>query len=198
MSIRLARLKGAPSLPCEFPPQIVAGPPSSLADILLSKRPSAYVGSQTEVQMSLEQKIDQDLRQAMSAKDAAKVSTLRFLKSALKYSAIEKRTQTLTDAEVQQIVQKQIKQHRESIDQFSKAGRHALAAQETKEAGILESYLPKQLSDQALEQAVIAAVKEAGAGSKKDFGKVMKLLTEKLAGQAEPKRISEALAKVLP
>ena len=148
--------------------------------------------------MSLEQKIDQDLRQAMSAKDAAKVSTLRFLKSALKYSAIEKRTQTLTDAEVQQIIQKQIKQHRESIDQFSKAGRPVLAAQETKEAGILESYLPKQLSDQALEQAVIAAVKEAGAESKKDFGKVMKLLTEKLAGQAEPKRISEALAKALP
>ena len=148
--------------------------------------------------MSLEQKIDQDLRQAMSAKDAAKVSTLRFLKSALKYSAIEKRTQTLTDAEVQQIIQKQIKQHRESIDQFSKAGRPVLAAQETKEAGILESYLPKQLSDQALEQAVIAAVKEAGAESKNDFGKVMKLLTEKLAGQAEPNRISEALAKALP
>ena len=95
--------------------------------------------------MSLEQKIDQDLRQAMSAKDTAKVSTLRFLKSALKYSAIEKRTQTLTDAEVQQIIQKQIKQRRESIDQFSKAGRQALAAQETKEAGILESYLPKAL-----------------------------------------------------
>ena len=148
--------------------------------------------------MSLEQKIDQDLRGAMSAKDAAKVSTLRFLKSALKYSAIEKKAQTLTDAEVRQIIQKQIKQHRESIDQFSKAGREVLAAQETKEAQILESYLPKQLSDQELEEAVKKSVKEAGATSKKDFGKVMKLLTEKLAGQAEAKRISEAVGKALP
>lgn len=148
--------------------------------------------------MSLEQKIDQDLRQAMSAKDAAKVSTLRFLKSALKYSAIEKKAQGLTDPEVCQIIQKQIKQRRESIDQFSKAGRNALVAQETHETQILESYLPKQLSDQELEEAVKKGVREAAASSKKDFGKVMKLLTEKLAGQAEAKRISEALGKVLP
>ena len=148
--------------------------------------------------MSLEQKIDQDLREAMTAKDAAKVSTLRFLKSALQYNAIEKKTQTLTDAEVRQIIQKQIKQRRESIDQFSKAGRGALAAQETHEAQILENYLPQQLSDQELEEAVKKSAKEAGATSKKDFGRVMKLLTEKLAGQAEAKRISEALGKVLP
>ena len=148
--------------------------------------------------MSLEQKIDQDLREAMTAKDAAKVSTLRFLKSALKYSAIEKKVQVLTDPEVRQIIQKQIKQRRESIDQFSKAGREALAAQETKEAQILESYLPKQLSDQELEEAVKKGVREAGASSKKDFGRVMKLLTEKLAGRVEAKRISEVLGKVLP
>src|SRR3990167_218538 len=123
--------------------------------------------------MSLEQKIDQDLKQAMNAKDAAKVSTLRFLKSALKYSAIEKKAEHLTDTEVLQIIQKQIKQHRESIDQFAKAGRKELVAQETKETQILETYLPKQLSDQELTEAVMSGVKEIGANSKKDFGKEM-------------------------
>ena len=148
--------------------------------------------------MSLEQKIDQDLKQAMIAKDAAKVSTLRFLKSALKYSAIEKKAEHLTDTEVLQIIQKQIKQHRESIDQFAKAGRKELVAQETQETQILETYLPKQLSDQELTEAVMSGVKEIGANSKKDFGKAMKLLAERLAGRTDAKRISEILGKLLP
>ncbi len=147
--------------------------------------------------MSLEQKIDADLKTAMFSKDAIKVSTLRFLKSALKYSAIEKKIEHLSDADIQQIVQKQIKQRRESIEQFTKGGRQELADQETQEVKILESYLPKQLQDSELDAIVGAAVKEAGASSKKDFGRMMKLLNEKLAGQADPKRISEALGKVL-
>jgi uncharacterized protein YqeY len=147
--------------------------------------------------MSLQQKIDQDLKEAMIAKNEAKVSTLRFLKSALKYVVIEKKTDALADSDIQQIIQKQIKQHRESIDQFEKGGRPELAAKEKQEAAILESYLPKQLSDGELEAFVMAQAKEAGAVSKKDFGRMMKILNEKLAGRAQASRISEFLGKAL-
>ncbi len=147
--------------------------------------------------MSLQQKIDQDIKQAMISRDEAKVSTLRFLKSALKYAAIEKKTDLLGDAEIQQIIQKQIKQRRESIDQFVKGGRKDLADKEIHETEILESYLPKQLSDGELEALIRQGVSAAGAVSKKDFGRMMKVLNEKCAGRADAKRISEMLGKIL-
>ena len=147
--------------------------------------------------MSLQQKIDEDLKKAMIAKDTAKVSTLRFLKSALKYSAIEKKTDLLNDSDIQQLIQKQIKQHRESIDQFMKAGRKELVEKEAEELDILESYLPKQISEAELETLVRKELKETGASSKKDFGKMMKILNEKCAGQADAKRISELLGRFL-
>ncbi|MBI3252214.1 MAG: GatB/YqeY domain-containing protein [Candidatus Omnitrophica bacterium] len=147
--------------------------------------------------MSLQQKIDADLKAAMIAKDAARLSTLRFLKSALKYAAIEKKADTLADADVQPIIQKQIKQRRESIDQFEKGGRRDLADKEKAELVILEGYLPKQLSDAELAAFVAAEAKAAGALSKKDFGRVMKLVGEKLKGQADSRRVSEALGKIL-
>lgn len=147
--------------------------------------------------MGMMQTIEQDLKKAMIAKDEARLSTVRFLKSALKYAAIEKKVEFLSDADVVQIIQKQIKQRRESIDQFEKGGRGELAAREKQEVTVLESYLPKQLSDAELAQAVQGAIQEAGASSKKDFGRVMKILTDKLAGQAEAKRISDCLGKIL-
>lgn len=147
--------------------------------------------------MLLQQKIDQDLKEAMIAKNEIKVSTLRFLKSALKYVVIEKKVDVLSDLDIQQIIQKQIKQHRESIDQFEKGGRVELASKEKQEIVILESYLPKQLSDAQLEAFVAGQIKEAQAVSKKDFGRMMKILNEKLAGQAQSSRISEFLGKVL-
>ena len=148
--------------------------------------------------MSLVEKIDQDLKAALSAKDSVKLSTLRFLKSALTYGAIEKKAAALSDAEVQQVIRKQIKQNRESIDQFSKAGRKELADKELKETAILESYLPEPLSDEALGKAVALIVKETGAVSKKDFGKVMKLAMEKLGAQADAQRLSQMIGKRLP
>ena len=147
--------------------------------------------------MSLQQRINEDLKQAMISRNEAKVSTLRFLKSALKYSAIEKKTESLGDADIQQIIQKQIKQRKESIDQFAKAGRRDLADKETQEAKILEGYLPKQLSDSELDEFIRRETAAAGATSKKDFGRMMKLLTEKLAGRADSKRLSELLGKTL-
>ena len=147
--------------------------------------------------MSLSDKLDQDLKQAMTSKDADRLSVIRFLKSALKYSAIEKKVEKLSDADVLQIVQKQIKQRKESIEQFEKGGRADLASKEKKEVALLEAYLPKQLADAELDAAVRGAVKAENASSKKDFGRLMKVLNEKLAGQADAKRISEALGKYL-
>jgi uncharacterized protein YqeY len=147
--------------------------------------------------MSLAQKIDQDLKAAMIAKDETKLSTLRFLKSALKYSAIEKKVDALSDADAQQVIQKQIKQRKESIDQFEKNGRPELAEKEIAENKVLEGYLPKQMGDAELAAFVEAEVKAQGASSKKDFGRMMKHCSEKLQGQADSKRISEALGKFL-
>jgi len=147
--------------------------------------------------MLLSEKIDQDLKAAMVAKDAAKLSTLRFLKSALKYSVIEKKIDVLSDADAQAIIQKQIKQRRESIDQFSKAGRQDLASKEIAEVTVLESYLPSQLSDLDLMRVVTDEVKAQGAASKKDFGRMMKHLNEMLKGSADSKRVSEVLGKIL-
>ena len=145
----------------------------------------------------MQQKIDQDIKEAMLSKDAAKVSTLRFLKSALKYSAIEKKVESLNEIEIQQIIQKQIKQRKESIEQFSKAGRQDLAEKEIHETGVLESYLPRQLTDVELERLIRQDVALAGVSSKKDFGRMMKILNEKLSSQADAKRISEFLGKIL-
>ena len=147
--------------------------------------------------MSLDQKIDQDLKSAMTAKDADKVSVLRFLKSAMKYAAIEKKAASLGDAEILQVIQKQIKQRRESVDQFSKAGRAELAEQESKELKILETYLPAQMPDAELDEFVRAEAAAAGATTKKDFGRLMKLLNEKLKGRADASRLSQSLGKVL-
>lgn len=101
------------------------------------------------------------------------------------------------DAETQLVIQKQIKQRRESVEQFTKGGRADLAAKEAAELKILENYLPKQLDDAELERLVKNEVAAAGVTSKKDFGRMMKLLNEKLQGQAEPARVSQALGKIL-
>lgn len=147
--------------------------------------------------MSLQQRIDEDLKRAMIDRNEAKVSTLRFLKSALKYVAIEKKADVLGDADIQQVIQKQIKQRRESIDQFQKGARVELAEKEKTELLILEAYLPKQMSDADLEKIVLEGLKREGATSKKDFGRMMKTLNEELKGAADAKRVSEALGKHL-
>lgn len=148
--------------------------------------------------MSIQERIDQDLKQAMASREETRTSTLRFLKSALKYAAIEKRSDVLPDAEAFAVLQKQIKQRRESIEQFSSNGRDDLAAKERAELAVLEAYLPSQLSDEELEAAIRETAASLGASSKKDFGRVMKALTDRLAGRADAKRISERLGKILP
>lgn len=148
--------------------------------------------------MPLQQRIDEDIKKAMVAKDQQRLDALRLLKSAIKYAAIEKPGQTQTDADVMQVIQKQIKQRRESIQQFKEGGRPELASKEEVEVVVLESYLPKQISDAELGAVVQAVLKELGASTKKDFGRAMKACSDRLAGGADNKRISEALGKLLP
>ena len=149
--------------------------------------------------MALLEKINQDMKQAMRAKDEARLSAIRMLKSAVQYARLEKPSAggVISDAEIMQVIQKKIKQHRESIQQFVGAGRQELASKEENEARILEAYLPKQISDEELKRIVEESVREQGASTKKDFGRMMKYLNEKLSGSADNKRLSEHLGGIL-
>jgi uncharacterized protein len=147
--------------------------------------------------MSIQAQIDQDIKKAMIARDEGRLSALRMLKSAIKYASIEKPGAAFGDAEAMQVIQKQIKQRRESIQQFTDAGRTDLSSKELAEVAVLEAYLPKQLSEAELKTLVEKEVAAQGATSKKDFGRMMKHLNERLAGGADNKRLSEMLGQLL-
>jgi uncharacterized protein YqeY len=143
--------------------------------------------------MRLKDRIQEDMKAAMRAKDAPRLSAVRLLLAALKQMEVDER-KALADADVLAVIEKMVKQRRESIAQFEKAARADLAAQEQFEIGVLQAYLPQQMSAAEVEQAIAAAVAEAGAGSLKDMGKVMALLRPRLAGRADVGRVS-ALVK---
>ena len=148
--------------------------------------------------MTLPERIDSDLKDAMRAKDAAKLGVLRMLKSALKYSAIEKSAEgQLDDAEAAQVIRKQVKQRQDSIEQFEKGGRPELAAKEKEELLILNAYLPKGLEAEELAALVREAIAEIGATSKAQMGAVMKALQAKVAGRADGKTLSQEVSKQL-
>ena len=148
--------------------------------------------------MTLPERIDSDLKEAMRAKDAAKLGVLRMLKSALKYSAIEKSAAgELDDAEAAQVIRKQVKQRQDSIEQFEKGGRPELAAKEKEELDILNAYLPKGLEADELAALVRDAIAEVGATSKAQMGAVMKALQAKVAGRADGKALSQEVARQL-
>src|SRR5579859_528003 len=120
--------------------------------------------------MSLQERLSQEIKAAMLAKDADRLSALRMLKSAIGYAQIEKKTENLSDADVMAIVQKEVKKRRDSVEQFEKGGRPELAAKEKLEITVLESFLPKPLTPEELETLVKATIQELGATSKKDMG----------------------------
>ena len=125
----------------------------------------------------------------MRAKDSARLSAVRLLLAAMKQKEIDERVE-LADADVLGIIEKMIKQRRESIAQFEKAGRNDLAEVEKFELGVLSAYLPQQLSDAEVAQAVAAAIAQSGASGVTDMGKVMGLLKAKLAGRADMGKVS--------
>jgi len=143
--------------------------------------------------MTLKERVQDDMKAAMRARDAARLSAIRLLLAALKQKEVDERLQ-LVDADVLAIIEKMVKQRRESIAQFEKAARQDLADQEKFEIGVLSAYLPQQMGEAEVAQAIAAAVSEAGASGVKDMGKVMALLKPRLAGRADMGRVS-ALVK---
>jgi hypothetical protein len=149
--------------------------------------------------MTLAERVDEDLKQAMRDKNAAKLGVLRMLKSALKYAAIEKAggNGELNDAEAVQVIRKQVKQRQDSIESFEKGGRAELAAKEKDELSILQSYLPQAMSSDDLSKIVRETITEVGATSKAQMGAVMKALQPKVAGRADGKTLSAEVQKQL-
>lgn len=148
--------------------------------------------------MNLQDRISREIKEAMLAKDAEKLSTLRLLKSALGYVQIEKKTDQLSDAEVTSVIQKESKKRRDSIEQYRNGGRPELAEKEARELAVLETFLPAPLAPEELEKLVRAAIQELGATSKKDMGPVVKAVQARAAGRADGRAISGLVGKLLP
>lgn len=146
--------------------------------------------------MSLTSKIQADMRSAMRSKNADLVSTIRLLLAAIKQQEIDKREQ-LTDSEVLTIVEKLVKQRRESIQIYTEAGRNDLALKESAELEILTTYLPKQLSDEEVESIIQETLSSLDAREPKDMGKVMAALKTQLSGKADLSRVSTRVRELL-
>ena len=146
--------------------------------------------------MTLQQRVDSDLKEAMRAKDVTKLGVLRMLKSALKYAAIAKSgaEAELSDAEAVQVIRKQAKQRQDSIESFEKGGRAELADKEKQELAILNTYLPQGMSPDELAKVVRETIAELGATSKAQMGAVMKALQAKVGGRADGKTLSVEVA----
>src|SRR5437667_11443279 len=149
--------------------------------------------------MTFQERLDSDLKEAMRAKDATTLGVLRMLKSALKYTAIEKSgaEAELRDAEAAQVIRKQANQRQDSIESFEKGGRAELAAKEKKELSILNAYLPQAMSADELSKVVRETIAEIGATSKTQMGAVMKASQAKLGCRADGKTLSQEVQKQL-
>jgi uncharacterized protein len=147
--------------------------------------------------MSLKEQITGDMVTAMKAKDAARTSTLRMLKSAIGYREIEKGG-ALDDEELSKLLRSQLKQRRDSVEQYQKGGRQDLVEKETAEIAIIEAYLPQAASVEEIEQAVTTAIAETGAASMKEMGAVMKATMVILQGKnPDGRTVSETVKKKL-
>ncbi len=148
--------------------------------------------------MTFLEKISAEIKTAMLARDADRLTVLRALKSAIGYTQIERKNENLSDAELVAIVQKEIKKRKDSFEQFEKGGRPELAEKEKKEITVLETFLPQAMSPEDLEHLVKATIQELGATTKKDMGPVIKAVQAKAAGRADCKSISGLVGKLLP
>lgn len=143
--------------------------------------------------------LKEELKQAMLARDTEKTSTLRMVISALSYYEIEKGGAGFeaTEEDIQAVLQKQAKQRRDSIEQFKAGGRDELAAKETKELELIESYLPQQMSEEEVKKLVDEAIAQTGAASAADMGKVMESLMPKVKGNADGSLVSRLVKEKL-
>lgn len=140
---------------------------------------------------TIRERLDADLKDAMRAKDEVKLTTIRAIKSAIKYKEVEGEAKVLDDAGILAVLTTQVKQRRDAVTEYTNANRADLADKELKEIAIIQAYLPAQLSPEQLAAEVAKAIAEAGAKSVKDLGAVMKVVTPRLKGQAEGKAISD-------
>ncbi|MDG1528228.1 MAG: GatB/YqeY domain-containing protein [Polaribacter sp.] len=148
--------------------------------------------------MSLEKKIMEQMKAAMKSKDTLALQALRAVKSAILLAKTETGVQAeLTEEQELKIVQKQVKQRKDSADIFIKQNRQDLADPELAELAILEQFMPEALSEEEVEKVVIAVIQETGANGMKDMGKVMGMVSKELAGQADGKMISTFVKKNL-
>jgi len=146
--------------------------------------------------MSLKERITEDMKTAMRAKDSTRLGTIRLLQAAIKQKEVDERI-TLDDAAIVAIVDKLVKQRKDSISAFEGANRHDLADQEKAELAILQTYLPERMSPEAVAAAVQAIVTELGASSPADMGKVMGAAKTQLAGKADMADVSAAVKAAL-
>ena len=146
--------------------------------------------------MSLKERIKNDIKEAMKAKDTERRDALRLLSSAMKQIEVDERKE-LSDDDVIAIIQKQIKQRNDAAQQYKDAGRDELYDKEIAEIKYFEAYLPAQLNDTELESAVKAIIEKTGAENMKDMGKVMGVASKELAGRADGKRISGCVKRLL-
>ena len=146
--------------------------------------------------MSLKEKLNEDLKQAMRDKEVVKRDSIRAINTMIKQIEVDER-RVLDDAEVIKLVQRGIKQREEAISQYRAASRDDLVQKEQEQVDVFMLYLPKQLSDEELENGMKEIISEVGATSLKDMGKVMGVASKKFAGVADGKRINEMVKKLL-
>lgn len=147
---------------------------------------------------TLNQRVNQDIKKAMLAKDSVRLNTLRMLKSAAGYAAIEAKKDELSDPEFTAVIRKEAKKRKDAHEQFLKGDRPEQAALEQQELEILEVYLPAPFTDDELKAAVEAAISELGATSKREMGQVIKAVQTASAGRADGKTVSQMVGKLLP
>lgn len=147
--------------------------------------------------MTLEERIQKDLASAMKNRQENALAALRSIKTAIQNEKTNGTYHELTDANVVGLIQKLIKQRKESMDIYSQAGRDELADKEQKEMFVLMEYVPKQLTEEEVEEKVKSIIAETGASSMKDMGKVMGLATQRMKGLAEGKTISQIVKNLL-
>jgi uncharacterized protein YqeY len=143
--------------------------------------------------MTLKETLSEDMKSAMRAKDSEKLATIRLINAAIKQREVDERTE-LGDDQVLSVIEKMIKQRKDSITQFEAGGRQDLADKEKSEITVLAAYMPAQMSEAEVQAEVAAAVTQAGASGPQDMGKVMAVLKPKLAGRADMTAVS-ALVK---
>lgn len=147
--------------------------------------------------MDLYERIDSEMKDAMRNKDSVRVSIMRMAMAAVKNTEIAKKVKKLEEADVIQVIQKMIKEHRESITQFEKGNRMDLVNKEKAELEILQKYVPAEMNEEELISVVKATLQEAGIASKADSGKAMKAVMEKVKGRADGKLVSQLVMSLL-